>query len=285
MVTKLQTAKTQESRKHDVSDPETAKYVEIFGKTYFRALALANETIGEVVRADEIITKAKGGTARLMLDFARECVKLTMDGDKADLPKAAELLRTVCAQAEVQIIKADAKKHGWDERPLNDIAPSWPVMRTNMINGIGKAKINPIDVQNFSAIDQGYRQWKKDPLNQSEKSTSGAKERATSKTGSDKPRTAAAPAVNPFAVEHEVAKDLSTEFKQAMSDVCKAAARCNSNQQAEIAALLRSLAADWTAKGQAYQAEHAAKVADAPTVSRRPAKPARESASAGAKAD
>lgn len=280
MVNKAQqTAKATESNKrHDTADTVTAKYIEIFGKGYLKALALAGATLKEVVSGDSIISKVRGGNAKIMLSFARECVKLTMDGDKADLPKAAELLKVTCAHAETQLIDADEKENG-DVRPIAQIAPSWPPMRTNLILGMSKAGINPLTVENFTAIEKGYTEWKKNPLNASEKDNRGRKAAETDTAGSDKERKGGT-----ALVEHPVTKALSVEFKQAIGEICKAAALCNSNQQAEIAALLRALAADWTAKGQAHQAEHAEKVADAPTEQRRPA-PARERAQAGAKAD
>lgn len=289
MVTK-QTAKTQETssvasavkrKLTDVHDAETAKYIEIFGKSYLKALALAGATLSEVVSAEVIIAKVRGGNAKIMLSFARECVKLTMDGDKADLPKAAELLKLTCAHAETALIEADAAEREDDERPIAEIAPSWPPMRTNLILGMSKAGINPLTVENFTAIEKGYKEWKAKPINASDKDNRGRKAGATDKAGSDKERTAkAAPAI----VEHETAKSLSIEFKQAIAEICKAAALCSENQQAEISGLLRSLAADWTAKGQAYQAEYAKRLKDAPTEKRHPA-PAREASGKGATAD
>lgn len=280
MVTRQQTAKATESNKrHDTADTETAKYIEVFGKGYLKALALANSTLKEVVSADTIIAKVRGGNAKIMLSFARECVKLTMDGDKADLGKAAELLKVTCAHAEQGLVEADEKENG-EARPIAQIAPSWPPMRTNLILGMSKAGINPLKAENYTAIEKGYKEWKAKPINASEKDNRGRKAAETDKSGSDKERKGGT-----ALVEHEITKSLSTEFKRSIGAVCKAGALCNSNQQAEMVALLDALAADWTQKGNAYQAEHAEKVADAPTVSRRPARPAREPASTGAKAD
>lgn len=274
-----QTNKAQETKTSGATvDKTTEGYLQAFGKeTYLKACKIADEAIGTVRDADTVIAQKRGGNAKVIHELAKHCVILTMKGQRAFLDKASELFRAACAHAEENLVARVAKENGGIEQPIAEVVPSWPPMRTNVIHGMGKAGIDPRKVDNYTAIENGYKEWKAKPENAADKSTRGRKASATDKSGTDKAREAA-----PI-VEHAVAKSLSTDVKKAIAELCIALALCNKDQQDEATGLLRAMAAGYTQKGQEYQKEHAVEVAAAPTTERR--RPAREAGPTGATAE
>jgi len=176
--------KTQAATQKTDSTDSTSKISEAlvrFGKdTYLKACEAAQGALGKVAGTDKEIEGLRtqinvkeSGNMYTLLSLARTCVELTLKGKRAMLAEAADLMREACKFAEDNAVAEDAKLRNGTTRPIKDIVPSWPVMRSNIINAMGKAKIDPRKVAKPSAMEEGYNTWKK--KNPSQVSNRGAR--------------------------------------------------------------------------------------------------------------
>lgn len=124
---------------------------------YLKGCETALDTIRAFWKAENEISKIRGGLGAVLMNLATECVKLSMKGAKANLPLAAQLMKDACAQAEQTVIAEDAKTQPKEiERPIRDIVPSWPTMRTDAIKAL-ENKVNPVKFDNFTQVRATYK--------------------------------------------------------------------------------------------------------------------------------
>lgn len=260
---------TDKAQTIDKPDTETEKYLQVFGKErYLSACSAAEEAIGQVRAADTIIETQRSGNAKLIMGVAVRCVELCTKNKRADLPLAAELMKAACRHAEDVVVANYANETGTEQR-IDAIVPSWPPMKSIVVNAMKKAGVNPGKLKDYGAVKKAYAEFTKS--NPETKDTRGAKARVT-----DKPAKSAGDS-GASLVPHPIAKQISKGVQKAVAALMFALAKCDKGTQDEAQRRIEALVADYTAKGQ--------KDEETGKETRRPRKPANEPADTGAQAD
>lgn len=215
-----------------------AEAMKRFGKaTVEKAAVAALTAIRDVQSGDAGIQKLEGeillkreGNAQILFKLAKECVKLTMEGKTANLKNAADLMQVSCEFAEADTVSAYRAAHNGLEYKVRQIVPSWPVLKSDMINAMKKASINPADFPMATKVRNAYKEWKE--KNPGDVDTRGAKSRATDKNGVV-PAAAKADA-------KEIAK-LSDAARNALMALTGAVQRAPAEKQPEVVAWVDEL--------------------------------------------
>lgn len=254
--------------------PESLKFVS--QETYATAINAATDALSGVRDGDKDIVSLNGqillkreGNGSILFRLARTCVNLTITTKKvgkkgevkvANLQHAAILMRDACRAAEETTIAQVAKESEGKTYKIGQIAPSWPVLKSNTINAMQKAGLNPGDFVKPSDLNTAYGEWKE--ANPDQKSAKGAKARITDKNGTPAAKVVA-----------DAGKKLTDGVRNSIMALVQAAQALSPSLQAEAAELID----ETTKRVQALSAEDKDEDKDAPQVRRGHPIPARES--------
>jgi hypothetical protein len=229
----------------------------------------------EISALQQQIENKKAGTAVYLHNLAKQCVTLTMKGNRAMLEDAAELMRSACWFAEDTFLMEDAKAHSGVLRKLSEALPSWPPLKGDTINAMQKAHLNPHKFEGPAKLRDGYRQWKeKNPAGKSERGAKPRAETAGVSTG-QLPKRAVKVAEN--------VEKLTDSARSALAALIAAIQSKPETVQNKAAGMVSAL----TMQVKNLKDDEAAKDAEAgikTTSNRPPARPARESEHAPANA-
>jgi hypothetical protein len=146
-------------------DPEVKFTVKQREEAFAAALQALNgvqEGESKVKSLQTQINMTKDGNGQRLFELAKRCVVLTMDGKKARLTEAADLMAMSCEFAEVQTLNAWVKTHPGQEAPksIRTIVPSWPPLKGDTINAMRKGGIDPTTLVKPNDMRKAYKEWK-----------------------------------------------------------------------------------------------------------------------------
>lgn len=229
------------------------------------AWAGADENQRKIDALEGEITLRKEGIGSRLFKLAGQCVKLTMKSNTADLLSAANLMEVACKGAEDIALTKWKKDHNGAETKIRELVPSWPVMKSKMLNAMKKANIDPTTLPMVSSVETAYAQWlEKHPEAADGR---GAKARSTDNVAVQVPRAVAETATK--------LNKLTDGARNALMALTSAVQAKPEALQPRCASLIDILIKQINALTDA-DAEDAADKAAGVTTTRRPANPARE---------
>lgn len=250
MATKATQANTDSTDAEGNGQTIYASGLAAFGKqTFESAIKATKKALHDVQSGDEAvktleqkIEEKKAGNATRLIILARECVSLTMseDGKVADLIKAADLMEGACKYVET-ITEIDYRKANPEatEAKIRHIVPSWPALRSDFINAMRKAKLDPNsffvadkdkgkEIPQPTAMRNAYKEWKENPDNAGELAVTGRKPRAAESGQTDAKTKEVAAAV----------AKLSDSAKSVLANLATAMEQLDDKQQKKAVELL-----------------------------------------------
>jgi hypothetical protein len=159
------------------------------------ALSTIQEGEKEVRNLQGLIERKQSGNAMALLSLASDCVRLTMKGNRAQLGDAADLMAAACSFAEDELISSDAKVNGGVKRKLNEIISSWRPLKSDMLNAMRKAHLNPLKFADKpTEMRNAYKEFLQTPAGKAAASSRGRSENSNATTKVDVPARVAAAA-------------------------------------------------------------------------------------------
>ncbi len=172
-----------------------------------KALSAALDNDSEIAKLNSLIEVKRAGNTTVLLDLARECVRLTVKGKTARLKLAADLFRVCTEQAEMRASDAFYKAHPErKDEPFSKIAGSWFSIKSDFARGMENG-LNPEKHADGTAFRNAWGAYKKEHPE------------AVSARGSSQQAKSAeqAPSKQLKASAEKAAKEMSPEMKAALT--------------------------------------------------------------------
>lgn len=214
------------------------------------ALSGASENQKAIESLNTQIEQKRYGIAHKLLILAQECVKLTTVNEVANLGNAAELMLEACSFAEDAALQRFAKDHNGAETTIGKLAGSWVAIKSEVVNSMSRAGIDPAKFTAPQPLRDAYKEWK--AKNPDARDNRGTRSRTT-----DSPGTTASSATLPKNVQEsaKVLNKLSDSARGTIARLLQVIQSLPAEQQLEASNMVEDTIKEIEAKFGSTDAE------------------------------